>query len=248
MRKNKINRTLLLLYILPTITFVWHFYNQLEADMRRFDELKKKVVPREVRCRDKICKDDKLPEVPLGDAVLKINNEWYRVPEKYKSDSNGNELAFFWPTMKPFSGPSVRLPEDSRLIQPESFESLITINFYKRKDGNFSSMYEAMLNEEKWGYIVGKEKIHQGLERWRASYKKKFEDWYFITNSKSIHIEENNYPTIVCVDGRRYCYGNFPWKYGIWMSATINKNNAKNWSEIYGEIENISKKIEKIQL
>jgi len=245
MSNQKINRILLWLYALPTVVFLWHFSNHLKADMQHVDEQAKKVVPRKVRCRDKICEGDQLPLISPGKAVLKINHAWYLVPEKYKIKRDTNRLAFFWPGKEPFLKFSEKLPKDIQSVHPASLNNMAQIGFYTQDDETFHDMHDMMLNEEKWGYIVEKEKIGQGLERWRASDGDKHEDWYFFTEINGDEIKP--YPAIVCENGQNYCFGRFSWAPPARFSIVINKDNALHWEEIYIEAEKIAREVEKIQ-
>jgi hypothetical protein len=113
-----------------------------------------------VECLDKVCEGDTPPVAGTGEAVLKLNGQWYLAPQQYVKGLAG--LAFYWPSKTPVAGRTDRqsFPEQRRDYYDVAIEVFLTSS---RAGTPGRSIYQTLLQLESQGDVISKRNLAVGL-------------------------------------------------------------------------------------
>lgn len=182
-------------------------------------------------CRDKICDGDVEPRRDIRtESLLKLNNQFFIGPQEYFS-AGRNGAVFYWPSKTPGSAgrdyPEKRQPFADRAIE-----------IFLRSNPNPPAMlprYQALQEAEKDERVLGRRKIHSGLDEWRVKEGQLIYLKYVAINLKDA---SGHPPVLSCLeqnDRPDFCTMAFGWQSGISADLRFSGKHSVDWPEIYQE-------------
>lgn len=220
----------------------------LLAACERAEQLKaKRVEDRRVECLDKICEGDAPPKVGLNDFVMKLNGQYFVVPNAYSAGLAS--LAFYWPSKTPVTGG----PDGKSFPEFGQKYSDVAIDIFLTGRQRWSaSEVEKPWDSSSWRVHLGKLQV-QGLRvehttlkpgldlvRFRQPDDKPYGYAYYVATERqrirgdgppvlSCQVSTPPYPGDVCTSGEF-------WQPDVYADFRFNIKHAPDWPAIHEEI------------
>lgn len=212
-----------------------------------------------IRCSDRKCPGDRVPEVDWTKHVIfKRNGQWYTAPEEFGNpDARG--FVVFWPSKTPML--KYRLPESKNGEKPAFDQTMVEVFLTGRlrwPEPNAVNPWERdpleRLTEDfnRRGYLQERRRIRGGLEEvrfFKPDDPMKGEIFYLAIDAQkpmgtgapllSCPLYAPNRRTAVCTGGEFW----FP---DVYADYRVALHHATDWPEIYEEISGIQKLVRKV--
>lgn len=200
-----------------------------------------------IECLDKICEGDRPPKANAGEAVMKLNGQWYFAPRSYAMDFS--TLAFYWPSKTPTTGrpDGQGYPERGQDFYKVAIEVFLRSNSIPPEPHGYKLIEMA----EAQGWIASRTTLRPGLDAIKMKHvlgpREHYIDhvtYYVATQLKGA---DGLPPVATCAHDHPDHSGGtgFMWQPGIWAGIRMNQKHCADWPEIYLEITRVLQLIKK---
>lgn len=221
----------------------------LQAGCKPAEQVKSKWREKiQADCLDKVCPGEIEPEVGSGEAVLKINNEYFAAPREYVKGASG--LAFYWPSKTPVAGPrdGGAFPEYGGKYDEVAISIFLRSNNIPPEPHGFSLVKMA----EAKGWVESRKTLRPGLDSVKMRHVIGPGGYYLDRLTYYVATNINGFDGLPPVAGcnhddpRNGGGGGFMWQSSIWVGISMNQRHCFDWPEIYQEAARVLNSLRKV--